>query len=160
MRENILYNPDHVRNRAIKILIEGDKRRTNPSQRTERVSGAGFIWRGYEYRSTIQRRQAGRVTAYGSTHELIAQNLFEKNAPGFVLKYLHALEVNDGGEKVTLQSASLEAFNSHDEVDLFGESSEVWDSVEALYLVRGGMVFSEDAIPEAEKDRMVKLFNL
>lgn len=159
MHENIFYSPDHVRNRSIGILIEGAKRRTNPLNKTEVVIGASFSWRGYEYRSTIQRRQAGKIAAYGSTHELNTHGLWEKGAPGYVLKHLHALEVNDG-ERVTLQSASLEAFDSHDEIDLFGETREVRDSAESLYLVRAGMVFSSDAVPVGEQARMAKLFGL
>lgn len=160
MHENILYSPNHVQKRTIGILIDGARQNANPSQRTEAVSGAGFTWRGYEYRSTIQRRNAGRVTAYGSTHELVTRDLWEKGAPGFVLKYLHALEVNDEGENVALQSASSEAFNSHQDTDLFDETREVWDSVESLYLVRAGMVFGSDAVPAGEQARMVKLFGL
>lgn len=160
MRENILFSPDHVRNVAITTLIDGARRKANPTSKTERVSGAGFSWRGYDYVSDIQRRNSGRITAYGSTHKLNTGTLWEKGEPGFVLRYLHALEVTEGEEKVILQVASLEEFEAHMEEDDFGQPIEVRDSVDTLYLVRNGMVFSEGAVPASEKDRLAKLFNL
>lgn len=158
MRENILFTPEHIQNVVIGTLVKGVRREA--SSKTERVSGARFSWRGYDYISTIQRRNVGKITAYGSTHELATKNLWDKGKPGFVLKYLHSFEVDDGGERVILESVTSESFDSYDDINEDGETFEARDSIEELHLVRNGMVFSADAVPDAEKHRLARLFNL
>lgn len=138
----------------------------------EEVDGAVKVHAGFDYVSRIQRLETnGGITAYKAEHRFNASKLWERGiAPDEVLKQTHSLEAIDYRERVVLEASTsalylfeddwLQEDLAEDEPEDASHPKKVEHLSSDIHLVRGGLVFSPDAIPRAERARMVKLFGL